>query len=147
MIQSIQREKNLKLSEQGSASVELVLIVPILLLFILVTIGLGRLEIAHFNVDSAVRAAAENSSSASSAAQAQVEASQVSNQDLSGLGKACVSHSEITDVSDFKPGGWVQVTITCRVSYSDILIPGLPGDTTITESLLVPVDPYRSVSV
>lgn len=41
--------------------------------------------------------------------------------------------------------GTVTATVTCTVSYADIVLPGLPlpGAFTVTKSATSPVDPYR----
>lgn len=56
------------------------------------------------------------------------------------------AHPQIsTDVSQFHPGGYVTVSVTCQVSLSDLSAPGIPGSTIIRASTTAPIDPYRSV--
>jgi hypothetical protein len=37
----------------------------------------------------------------------------------------------------------VSATVTCDVSLAQIVVPGLPGSRTITETFVSPLDPYR----
>jgi hypothetical protein len=48
-----------------------------------------------------------------------------------------------TNVSDFVAGGNVTVTVTCQVSYSDLLLLPLPGSVTVSGKAVSPVDLFR----
>ena len=37
----------------------------------------------------------------------------------------------------------VSATVTCTVSLSDLLVPGLPGSRTLTATFTSPLDPFR----
>jgi hypothetical protein len=74
---------------------------------------------------------------AASAAQSAAQAS------VQGAGAACGGMTASTNVSDFTPGGNVTVTVTCQVSYSDLLVLPLPGSVTVTGTAVSPVDLFR----
>ena len=80
-----------------------------------------------------------------SAAQAQLAAASAAGLGMGGLSNACSGLSVQTNTTDFVPGGTVSVTVTCRVDFSDLLVPGLPGSATLREVQVAPIDPYRSV--
>ncbi len=131
--------------ERGSFTVELVLLTPVLVVFALLAIGLGRYELGREQVIGAARAAAEAASVAPTAADAQSEAIGAATPVTQGLGHTCSAFDVTTDASGFSPGGSVSVTVTCRVDFSDLLVPGLAGTTTVSAVQVAPIDPYRSV--
>jgi len=131
--------------ELGSFTVELVLLAPVLVVFALVAMGLGRYELAREQVIAAARAAAEAASVAPSAVQAQTSASLAVTQDIEGRNRTCTDTAIETDTTDFVPGGIVRVTITCEVNFADLMVPGLPGSATFSVVQVAPIDPYRSV--
>jgi hypothetical protein len=132
-------------AESGSLTVELVLLTPIIVVFALLAVGLGRYELAREAVIGSARASAEAAAVAASASQAQAAASTSAGPGVSDLGNGCASLEVSTDTSQFAPGGSVSVTVTCRISFADLLVPGLPGSTTVTAVQSAPIDPYRSV--
>lgn len=133
------------LGDNGSLTVELVLLTPALFLVVLTVVAFGRISQARQQVADAASAAVEaaavaaDASSAASAAQLDVEA------ELDGSLHSCADPSIGTDTSRFYPGGSVTVTVTCHVALSDLSISGIPGSTSIRASSTAPIDPYRSV--
>jgi Flp pilus assembly protein TadG len=131
--------------ESGSLTAELVLLTPIIVVFALLAVGLGRYELAREAVVGSARAAAEAAAVAASASQAQAAASTSASPGVSDLGNGCTSLQVNTNTSQFSPGGSVSVTVTCHISFADIFVPGVPGSTTVTAVESAPIDPYRSV--
>jgi Flp pilus assembly protein TadG len=131
--------------EPGSMTVELVVLTPVLVLFALLGVAFGRYELAREAVIGAARAAAEAASVVASPSQAEPAASSAAAPGVEGLGHACTALTVETDVSDFVPGGSVRVTVSCQVSFSDLLVPGVPGSTVVRVVQTAPIDPYRSV--
>ncbi|HUC36255.1 MAG TPA: TadE/TadG family type IV pilus assembly protein [Acidimicrobiales bacterium] len=131
--------------EGGSFTAELALLAPVLMLFALLAVAVGRYELAREEVVGAARAAAEAAAVAPSAAEAQPAAASAASPAMQGLGRTCVVSNVDTDTSEFVPGGDVRVTVTCRVDFSDLLVPGFPGTTTVKAVQMAPIDPYRSV--
>jgi hypothetical protein len=37
------------------------------------------------------------------------------------------------------------VTVACQVALSDLAIPGMPGETSVSASATAPIDPFREV--
>jgi Flp pilus assembly protein TadG len=132
--------------ETGSATVEAVVLVPVLMLFVLLAIAFGRYQSAREEVIGAARAGAEAAAIMPSAQSAKTAANEAALPALSGMTSPCHRVVVATDTSDFMPGGEVTVTVSCTVELSDIGAPGLPGQSTVTISQAAPIDPYRAVS-
>jgi Flp pilus assembly protein TadG len=130
--------------ETGSATVEAVVLVPVLMLFVLLAIAFGRYQTAREEVIGAARAGAEAAAIMPSAQSAKTAANEAALPALST--SPCHRVVVATDTSDFMPGGEVTVTVSCTVELSDIGAPGLPGQSTVTISQVAPIDPYRVVS-
>jgi Flp pilus assembly protein TadG len=131
--------------EEGSFTVELVVLTPLLILFALMAIALGRYELAREQVIGAARAAAEAASVMPSGYQAALAADSAAVSGVRGSVGACHGLQVATDTSAFAPDGRVKVTITCRVDFSDLLVPGLPGSRVVKAVETAPIDPYQSV--
>jgi Flp pilus assembly protein TadG len=129
----------------GSMTVELVLLTPVLMLFILLAIGAGRYELAREQVVGAARSGAEAASVVPGPYEAQPAAESAVASDLAGVDNTCGSVQALTDTTEFRPGGSVRVTVRCRIDFGSLLVPGLPGSTTVTVTRSAPIDPYRSV--
>lgn len=131
--------------ERGSMTVELVVLVPVLVLFTLVAVGLGRYEGARQEVVDAAHAGAEAASLVPSAGQAGSVAQATALSELRGQPHMCPDPVVTTDVSAFVAGGSVRVSISCRVNLADLLVPGFPGGATVVATQSAPIDPYRVV--
>jgi len=138
MTSSIVKDK-----DRGSLTVELVVLTPVLVIFAMLAIGLGRYEIARGRVVAAASAAASAASAAASAAVAEPDASDAAEPVLGGGSHICSTFTVMADLSRFSPGGSVTVSVSCQVTLADLLVPGLPGVTTVRASSRAPIDPYR----
>lgn len=129
--------------ERGSATTELVLVTPLLILFVLFLVGLGRLAHARSLVDDAAAQAARAATlQYLSPGQAAATAEQTATDALANSGVACASqHSEVNTAHD-RPGGTITVTLTCRVDLSTVTAAGFPGSTTLAASFTSPIDTY-----
>jgi TadE-like protein len=132
-------------AESGSLTAELVLLTPVVVIFALFAVGLGRYELAREAVIGSARAAAEAAAVAESASQAQAAASTSAEPEVQALRNGCTDLIVDTNTSQFDPGGSVSVKVSCRISFSDLLVPGFPGSTVVTAVQVAPIDPYRSV--
>jgi hypothetical protein len=132
--------------DEGSVAVETVVLVPLLMLLLLAAVGLGRLEYARMQVDDASAAAARAASLARSANGARAAAQAELNRDI-GAGGASCRHREVSvDVSGFRPGGMVKVSVLCHVDLSDLAgVGSLPLPTTLGSTSVSPVDVFREV--
>lgn len=130
-------------ADRGSASTELVLVTPLLLVVLLVTVGLGRAVSTHLDVADAAHQAARAASLARTPDQAVSAAEQTAADALSQGGLACRNPQTRVDTSDFTPGGRVTVSVSCTTTLTDLGIP-LPGvHHTSTSTASSPLDTYR----
>ena len=131
--------------EQGSLTVELVTLTPVLLMVVLVVVVLGRVAEARQQVVEAARAGAEVAAVEADPASARAASEVNAAISTSGHVRTCPVRQVLTDASHFYPGGYVTVTVVCQVPLADVAVPGLPGSTTVRASSTAPIDPYRSV--
>lgn len=130
-------------SERGTAAVEMVSLVPVIMLFFLLVIAAGRLAGAHNAVEAAASGAARaasierDSGSATSAGQA-VAASTLANE-------YCTPQVSIEGNFDSPAGTPATVTahVSCTVQLGDLLIPGIPGSRVLTSTGESVIDTYR----
>lgn len=127
--------------ERGSMSVEVVLMVPILVMFLLLALAGGRYVSVRADIESAARDAARAASfERSESAARSAAASAVADSDVNDSFSSC----RIADVSGhFAAGGVVEVSVRCRVSNSGLGMIGLTGQREFEASSSAPFDEYR----
>ena len=103
--------------ERGSVSVELVILTPVFIVFLLLAVALGSLVSARINVDGA---AAQH--------------------------VTCAHLGVTVDTSDFQPGGSVAVTVRCSVDLARLTGIGLPVTESVSDRSASPIDRYRRVN-
>ena len=132
--------------ERGSASVEFVVIAPIFFLgFLSIVVLAGRVGQASNDVRSAAHEAARAASLSGTAGDAVVNATEMANANLASAGVACNGGSTVNvDTSNFIPGGWVTVTVSCETPLGDLAALSLPGSRTHTQSASEVIDVFRS---
>lgn len=134
-------------SDRGSASIELAVLAPGLILFIGLMIVAGRVAMAGQSVAQAAGEAARTASIARTQPQANSTASASARSSLAQQGLQCSSTRVALDTSGFgRPVGTpatVTATVTCVVRLSDLAMPGLAGSRTMTSSASSPLDTYR----
>jgi Flp pilus assembly protein TadG len=128
--------------ERGSASLEAVLLVPILILVLGITVGLGRVVAGRNDADDAASEAARAASLTRSASDAGAAATQAASGRLAAASSLCRDPAIRTDTSDFRPGGVVAVSVTCTV---DLAGTSLPARATVTARSVQPLDPFRGL--
>ena len=126
-------------SERGTMSIEMVVLVPVLLLITMVAVAGGRIVSAQGMVEAASRDAARAASMERSVG----AASTAANRSLSQADTANASCSAGVDVGDFRRGGAVTVSVSCRVKLSDLGLVFLPGTTVVKAESSAPVDQWR----
>lgn len=133
-------------AESGSATLELVILAPGLLLLIGLLIGIGRTQHAHQAVESAARDAARQASIARSPGQAQSAATTSALAALRREDLHCNPVITIDATGLNRPVGTqatVAAQVSCQVPLSG-LMPGLPGSTRISSGWFrSAVDPFR----
>lgn len=129
-------------SERGSLAIELVILTPILVIFMMVLVALGRIVEAQGQVDGAARDAARAASIGQDGAIGQQNAEQAADGDLRG-GAKCSSAPAVsfTGGTDFAPGGQVSVTVECQISLPGLSFIGF-GNKLITGHATAPIDQF-----
>ena len=134
--------------DRGSATLELVVLAPALLLVVSLVVFAGRVTVTGASVEHAASAAAREASLARSAASARTAAAASARAALDGRGVTCASISVTTTTAGFavRVGRYatVMTTVSCTVSMADLAMPGIPGSRTLTSSAVSPLDTYRS---
>ena len=123
---------------------ELVILAPIVVVFVLLALALGRYELARDEVVAGARAAAQAAALSISLDQARPAARAAASPALQSL-HSCQDPTVEVASEAFVPGATVQVVVSCRVDFSDLLIPGMPGATMVTSVQTAVIDPYRMV--
>lgn len=133
-------------AEAGNAPLELVLLTPVIVALIGLMIAAGRTTLAQGSVAAAARDAARQASIARDASQAQDDATASAQATLAGEGLNCQPRVHLNLSGFAEPVGQpasVQARVVCRVSLSNLLVPGLPGSKTLTATFTSPLDPFR----
>lgn len=138
--------------EAGNAALELVILGPALLFLIGLIIAFGRTETAVSAVSDAARDAARQASLQLNPADAAAAGQASAQTALADDGLNCDPQVTVdTNGTGRLPGFQAQVgqpaavsaTVTCVVSLAQIIVAGLPGTDTITETFTSSLDPYR----
>ena len=129
--------------QDGFATMELVIITPFLLAFVLLVVGFGRVTHGRQLVEQAASAAARSAALTSTPGRAQTAAQQEATDTLSQAGISCQSMSTTVNTSDFHAGGQVSVTVECVASLADLTVVGFPGQKTLTATSTSPLEQYR----
>lgn len=132
--------------EEGGATVELVLLTPLLVLVLLFVVALGRLASARLEVDTAAAGAARAASIARDPATATALARSLATASLAGHHLSCRPLAISVDTAAFAPGGWVGVRVSCTASLAGLSLLRLPGSQTITSRFVEPIDTYRAAT-
>lgn len=126
--------------DAGSMALEVTLITPVLVVFMLMVVAFGRLVWVRGQVEAASRDAARAASLERDLGSATDAAAAVVGDQLEG--RANCSGLDFPG-TDFDSGGDVTVRLTCEVSYSNLGLLGLGGGTTVTAESTAPLDINR----
>ena len=140
------RQRPRRRDERGSATVELVILAPLLVLLLLFVVALGRLAGSRIDVGAAAAQAARAASIARSPQAASASARQTAASALASQHVTCVNLDVSVDTSDFVPGGSVAVSVSCSVALSDLTGLNLPATETVAGRSVEPIDAYRTVT-
>jgi Flp pilus assembly protein TadG len=131
----------------GSASLELVIWAPVLLLVAAVIVLAGRVAQATQAVEVAAAEAARAASAAGTHAQATARAESAATAALSSAGLRCSSTSVTIDTTEWsRPAGAparVSAQVDCRLGLADLSIPGVPGAKDVSATASSALDRYR----
>jgi Flp pilus assembly protein TadG len=134
--------------DAGDATLELVILAPVVLILIGLLIAGGRASVAQGAVDAAARDAARQASIARTPSEAQATATASARFELRQGSLDCTPVVHVTAAAAFAvPVGQpsqIVARVSCTVPLSGLLVPGLPGSKTLTASFTSPLDPYRA---
>lgn len=135
-------------SDRGAVTSEMaVVMVTFFAGFLMLVVFAGRVGQAENDVRSAAHEAARAATLEATPEAADARARAVVATNLSVSGMACANGiTTSVDVSNFVPGGWVTVTVTCNASFSDVVSLAVPGSRNFTASAAEVIDVYRSSS-
>ncbi len=132
--------------DEGNAPLELVILAPVVFLLLAFVVAAGRTSIAQGSVAAAARDAARQASISLTPGAAQTAALSSAMTALGQDGLDCRPVVTVDTAGFGIPVGQpatVSATVTCTVSLSDLLVPGLPGSRTLTATFTSPLDPFR----
>lgn len=137
--------------ERGSATIEMVVVAPALLLVIGLLIVGGRITLANGAVEHAAAEAARSATLARTQGEAYADALDAAYRTLDRQNIQCVGNPSVSpELGAFStlPGQAASVTVTvvCVADLSDIAIPGLPGTRRLEAQVSSPLDTYRERS-
>lgn len=124
-------------------ALELAIMTPVLVAFMMLMVGVGRIVDAQSHVDGAARDAVRAASIARSAGAAQMMAAQAADDSLKNHHWCQGGPQAITDVGRWAPGGQVTVTVTCDADLGGLSLIGLPGVKQMTGRATAPLDRFR----
>lgn len=129
--------------DRGSSTAELVIVTPIVIVMLLLAVAFGRYAYGKQLIEQAASAAARAASLSSTAVQADNRAKQAAAASLSDAGVSCTSMTVAVDVSEFRAGGTVGVTLNCTADLSGLALSGVPGSVTMSATGRAPLETYR----
>jgi Flp pilus assembly protein TadG len=142
-----QRLRVLREDERGSATAEMTLLTPLLIIVLLFIVFCGRLADSKLRLEDAAHQAARAASLARTVAGAQDDAQETAQAALADAGVACQRLAVTVETAGLLPGSTVTVDIRCDVGLSDLALLDVPGSTTLSASYASPVDTYRGQEV
>ncbi|GLY33087.1 TadE family protein [Kineosporia sp. NBRC 101731] len=125
--------------DQGSMSVEVVLITPVLVAFMLLVIAFGRYVAVRGDVEAASRDAVRAASLERDIGAARAAATRTANASLGGRWTC----ETVGLTGNFVAGGMIETELSCRVPVDDLGLLGLPGTVTVRATSSAPLDIYR----
>ncbi|MEU5883149.1 TadE family protein [Spirillospora sp. NPDC047279] len=128
--------------DRGSMSLEMVLVTPLFVAFLLLLTGAGRMVDAKSQMDGAARDAVRAASVARSAGAAEALAQEAATTNLRDTKWCAGGPSVSTDTGAWGPGGRVSVTVVCDVDLGDLSFIGFPGSKRLSGTSVAPVDTY-----
>lgn len=132
--------------ERGSATAEMALLTPLLIIMLLFIVFCGRLADSKLRLEDAAHQAARAASLARTVTAAHDDAHATAHTALADAGITCQRLAVTVKTAGLRPGSTVTVDLTCAVGLFDLALPGVPGSTTLSASFSSPVDTYRSLA-
>lgn len=120
-------------------AVEIVVLIPILVAFMLLIVAFGRYVDMHGDVESVTRDAVRAASLERTYYEGQLAAQAIVDQSLPND----ISCSGVYLDGDFVSGGVIAVRLECSVDFSDLGLVGVPGVVDFTKTSSAPIDNLR----
>jgi len=135
--------------DDGAATTELVLIMPVLVAFLFLVVAAGRLTDARSDVVSAASDAARAASLQGSLPAADARARDIADATLAGEGINCQGGArtvlQVVGAPTFQRGATLHVTVVCDVPTGDLALLQVPGVVAVRGEAFEVVDTYRSL--
>ncbi len=127
-------------ADGGVSTIEVVILAPLIIFFILLLVAFGQLVDGRGAVDGAARDAARAGSIQRDRSVAEAQAVDTARADLAGK---CEGNPDVRAVGDtsFQPDTLFSIQVTCKVRGMDLL--GVPITKTVTSTATSPLDPFR----
>ncbi|MEU7584277.1 TadE/TadG family type IV pilus assembly protein [Streptomyces sp. NPDC041068] len=140
-VRSWARSLRARCDERGLSTVEVVILAPVMILFILVLVAFGQLVDGRGAIDGAARDAARAGSIQKEHGTALAEAKRAAQADLADVCSGPVSVVQKSKGFDPDVDPFFTVEVSCQVKGLAML--GLDVPTTLEASFSSPLDPYR----
>lgn len=133
-------------SDRGALAIQAAVMVPLLSIIVLTMLFAGRLVDTNLGVQQAAHEAARAASLTTNPVAAAAAAQQSAQQYLGNETMGCAVLNVATNTTQFQPGGYVEVTVTCTTDLSDMAVLAVPGTKTFSATALEVVDTFRGGS-
>lgn len=127
--------------DRGLSTIEVVILAPVMILFILVLVAFGQLVDGRGAIDGAARNAARAGSIQKDAGTAMAEAKAAAEADLADVCSGPVNVNKTSVGFEAEVDPFFTVEVSCKVRGLDMI--GLDVPTTLTASFSSSLDPYR----
>lgn len=125
-------------------ALELAILTPLLVAFMMLMVGLGRIVEAQSQVDGAAHDAARAASIARTRAGAEAAAREAVDAVMGGRKLWCQGGPRTdVDLSDWRRGGQVTVSVSCDADLGGLSLVGLAASKTLTGRATAPIDTLR----
>lgn len=134
-------------ADRGAATIEMVILSPLLILFMFLVVLTGRLTDAKSDIVGAANDAARAASLQNTAGAASAQAEAAARDAVAGERIDCVNGPDVsTSFSPgFERGAIVHVQVTCTVDTGDVTSLGIPITVDLHGEAWEPIDAYRSL--
>lgn len=137
------RELRLQGEQRGSATVELAVLTPLLILLVLLIVLAHRLTTATQAADAAAHAGARAATLERTPEQARLAAEGAVADALRTHELSCSSHTLTLEMGALEPGGTVSAALTCQADFSGLTGLGVPLHRDVKGEADAVVDVYR----
>ena len=127
--------------------VGLVVLTPVMALLLIFVVVAGRVGVIESKLTTAARSAARAAAQYRSVAAARAAATTITDTSLGELEQDCQGGPQVHVLQmDLRPGGRVQIRVSCALRLSDLTMLGIPGSRTMSADSASVVDRHRSGS-